>query len=76
MNQYRDFDFCSKYKGCCGTCLARDEHNNICLGDCEYVNIFTPNDFSCSSYVPCEMADKMIYQDEEDLMYFLLRNRH
>lgn len=63
--QYRDVKFCKKYLGCCGTCITRNEQENICLAtDGDYTNMVTENDFTCDFYMPCELADKLSNADE------------
>lgn len=68
-NQYRDIEFCDKYKGCCGTCLTRDEHNNICQStDGEFSDLYTENSCTCASYIPCELAHKMLEREQEEMI--------
>ena len=66
MSQYDDMEFCQEYKGCCGTCLARDTEAKMCLGNCDYATSYTKDDFTCEAYVPCRMADEMLERDREE----------
>ena len=65
MKQYDDITFCQTYAGKCGTCLARNTDKKICLGNCEYANTHTDDDFSCEEYTPCRLADKLLVEEEE-----------
>jgi hypothetical protein len=73
MKQYEDITFCQRYKGCCGTCLARNEEKEICLGNCDYAETKTQNDFSCDAYVPCELANKLIEEDNEKMQEKIMK---